>query len=195
LASSCPIDPHRERFAEDYRRRGVPVSPEALAERDAGHLFERGWHIGFVWGQEEGREFREVLAQHRMTNDRHYRVWASGEIDHLEAPSEFHVIPKDANTAELERSARKFHAANAAIYERLRTKGLLPPAGAGTSRSTTSTSICVRAVRRRFRVSRGPGLGPLHRPPLAVVDQHGVLVASGELLGVVGVDGDHAPGL
>jgi hypothetical protein len=43
----------------------------------------RGWHVGYVWGREGGEEYLEVLAQHRMTNDRHFRLFASGRHETL----------------------------------------------------------------------------------------------------------------
>lgn len=119
-----------QRFAEDYLRRGVPVEADAVAGHDAGHLFEKGWHLGFVWDEEGGEEYLEILAQHRMTNDRHYRVWASGPFESLEAPRESMTIPHGADAAELERHTREYHEENARIYARLRERGLLPPEGA-----------------------------------------------------------------
>jgi hypothetical protein len=83
-----------------------------------------------VWGREEEEEYLEVLAQHRMTNDRHYRVWASRPLESLEAPREFMTIPEGADAVELERHTSEHHQENARIYARLRERGLLPPEGA-----------------------------------------------------------------
>lgn len=116
-------------FARHFANWEIRLPPEVVAERRAGHIFEHGWHIGYIWGCEDGDEYLEFLAQHRMTNDRHLRIYESGRVEHLEVAMPFVVLPKDASPAE----HAELMAANAAEHGRisddLRRRGLLPPVG------------------------------------------------------------------
>lgn len=59
-----------ERFFSDYFEHWkILLPPESVKERTSGHIFEHGWHIGYLWGIEDGEEYLEFLAQHRMTDD------------------------------------------------------------------------------------------------------------------------------
>lgn len=50
----------------------------------------RGWHITFrVVPDDAGSPSLEFYATHRMTNDRHVRIWADGYLEHLDAIHEF----------------------------------------------------------------------------------------------------------
>jgi hypothetical protein len=63
-------------FAARYADWGIRLPAGAAARREPGHIFQRGWHIGYVWGEEDDEEYFEYLAQHRMVNDFHHRLWA-----------------------------------------------------------------------------------------------------------------------
>jgi hypothetical protein len=100
-------------IAERFARWEIRLPQEAVARREPGHIFKRGWHIGFLWGEEEGEEYLEYLSQHRMTDDLHTRVYACGRVDDdLPAPS---MLSGPEETR--------------AIYAELRKAGLLPPLG------------------------------------------------------------------
>jgi len=119
-----------ERSFRDYFRHWDIALPAAAVEaRSPGHIFERGWHIGYVWDREDGEEYLEVLAQHRMTNDRHFRVFASGRVEQLPAAADFYSYGQDATDEEIERAERDYVEHNRRVYADLRMRGLLPPAG------------------------------------------------------------------
>jgi hypothetical protein len=116
-----------ERFFNDYFATWrITLPAEAIAQRSSGHLFERGWHIGFIWGKEDGEEYLEFLAQHSLTNDRHHRVFASGRVEDLPAPSDMFVIPAGASEAESERIHQAHQEEESRILAELQDKGLLP---------------------------------------------------------------------
>jgi hypothetical protein len=114
-------------FEEYFANWHIALPEEAIAHRTPGHVFERGWHIRFIWGEENGEEYFELLAQHRMTNDRHLRVYASGHVERLPAAPDFYVIPEGASEAETEQLRRAHQEEVRGIYADLREKGLLPP--------------------------------------------------------------------
>jgi hypothetical protein len=116
-------------FRRYFRNWEIALPPRDVAARTGGHIFERGWHIGYVWGREQGEEYLEVLAQHRMTNDEHFRVFASGRVEDLPAPAEAYIYGPDATEAEKREAEREYVERNRRIYADLRERGLLPPVG------------------------------------------------------------------
>lgn len=69
-----------------------------------GVIVASGWHIRFVFGRKGQREYLDFYAQHRMTNDRHERIYDDGETVTLESLQEFCVynpnIPGDKEHAQ-----------------------------------------------------------------------------------------------
>lgn len=116
-------------FDERFSHWGITLPREEADRRKAGHIFKGGWHIGYRWGYEDGEEFLEFLAQHRMTNDSHVRVFASGKSEPLEAPVEFQLIRPEASPEDQQRDRERYFRENERIYSELRDKGLLPPTG------------------------------------------------------------------
>lgn len=101
----------------------LPV--EEVAERRAGRLTEAGWVLTFVWGVAGGREFLELYACHRMTSDRHTRIWEDGRTEELEAFAEVTVYPPGADAEQSARIDAAAWARDRRIKEDLLTKGLL----------------------------------------------------------------------
>jgi hypothetical protein len=116
-------------FREYFRHWQIALPPRDVAARAGGHIFERGWHIGYAWGSEQGEEYLEVLAQHRLTNDEHFRVFASGRVEGLPAPAELYSWGPDATESDKREAGRAYVERNQRIYADLREKGLLPPLG------------------------------------------------------------------
>jgi hypothetical protein len=123
------VDPIEEYIREHFRHWEIALPQQDVAARADGHLFARGWHIGYVWGSERGEEYLEVLAQHRMTDDTHVRVFASGRVEDLPAPGPSYMYGPNATEAEKQEAQRKNIARNQRIYADLRERGLLPPPG------------------------------------------------------------------
>lgn len=73
-------------FAETFARWGIEIEPDAL-RRGRGQVNESGGNISFVTGSENGQDYLEYYATHRMTDDRHVRIWASGKTEVLQRSS------------------------------------------------------------------------------------------------------------
>jgi hypothetical protein len=116
-------------FRNYFRHWQIALPSRDVAARSAGHIFEHGWHIGYVWGSDQGEEYLEVLAQHRMTNDEHFRVFASGRVEDLPAPAESYMYGPNATEADKRKAEREYVERNERIYAELRERGLLPPLG------------------------------------------------------------------
>jgi hypothetical protein len=129
-ASDVQINRIEADFAEKFANAGIALPEGAAARREPGHIFHHGWHIGYVWGEEDGEEYFEYLAQHRMmAGADHMRVWASGREEGLEIADGFIVLPRGTSKAEIARLEHEHAARSRVISAELREKGLLPPVG------------------------------------------------------------------
>ena len=116
-------------FSDRFKRWDISLPPEALERREGGHIYERGWHIGYQWGERNGEEYLDVISQHRMTSDSVERIWASGCVEALEAVSTMLFVPPGATPEEERELKSQFYERNARIAADLRERGLLPPEG------------------------------------------------------------------
>jgi hypothetical protein len=128
-SSAEQIEAIEEKFAARFAHWSIRLPTGSAARRDSGHIFEQGWHIGYVWGEKDGEEYLEVLAQHRMTNDTRVRMWASGREDSLPAPGGMIILQPGATDTEIEQLTAESADYNRALYQDLRERGLLPPEG------------------------------------------------------------------
>jgi hypothetical protein len=117
------------RFAERMGDTGIRLPAGVAQRREPGHIFEKGWHIGYVWGEEVGEEYIELLVQGVAIDDVHVRWWASGREEELPTPDEWVMIPPDGSSEELARETSAAAKKNQSVYDELRERGLLPPAG------------------------------------------------------------------
>jgi hypothetical protein len=102
----------------------IEVSDVAVGTRRG--IAERGWRITYrVDPDDGGFPSLEFYATHRMTNDRHVRIWADGHVEELDAIHEFFgfdpKVPGSKAAAEAE-----YLRHNRAIAEQLRARGLYP---------------------------------------------------------------------
>ena len=74
-------------FASNSRSRG-------LIPRRSGHVYAHGWHVGYIWGADDQGEYLEFLAQHRMTDDSHVRLYAAGRVQESTRPAARPSCPK-----------------------------------------------------------------------------------------------------
>jgi hypothetical protein len=93
----------------------VLPDPDALIQGHPGHISGE-WSVRWVFGSTNGEEYLEFYARHRMTNDRHVRIYVSGSVEDLPAP-----IDAAAGFPMQLRSPEE----NRALRDELREKGLL----------------------------------------------------------------------
>ncbi len=104
------------------------VTPEEVAARENGHSFHRALHIGWAWGEDEtGREYLELLWEHRMTSTRAHRFYADGTTESIAVP--FLGYPMAEDPVENAEREQWYLAENRRIYADLRARGLLPDPG------------------------------------------------------------------
>lgn len=110
-------------FAERFAHWKILLPPELVLRGDAGTLSQQGWSIQWVFGEdpEQGR-YLDYYATHRMTNDRHCRLYESGVVEDLPAMMDFIIYPEGATEEEEKRIAGRWREENVGIEAEIRRK-------------------------------------------------------------------------
>lgn len=113
-------------FATYFATWGIVLPADDLAARRRGSVSAAGWRIQYLFGADEQGEYLDFYARHRMTNERHERIYASGQMLGLPTMHEFMVFPADASPEDKARIEQEYYAHNRAIGALLREKGFGP---------------------------------------------------------------------
>lgn len=103
----------------------IRLPAEAVATRQPGRLAAGGWTIHYLFGRDERGEYLDFYATHRMTNDRHVRIRASGETEMLPAIVDEIVYPPDATDEQRRQIEQEYRRHNIEVSDALRRKGFL----------------------------------------------------------------------
>ncbi len=109
-------------FAAQFAHWKITLPEEALSSRSRGRIRKAGWHITYVFGEDAKGPYLDYYARHRMTNDRHVRIYANGDLDHLPAEEDLRLCSQDPE--EDSKLEAEYIARNRKIAEMLRRKGL-----------------------------------------------------------------------
>ena len=112
-------------FIDYFAHWDIRLPPEAMESKQHGKILKAGWIVEYLFGVDEGVEYLDFYAVHRMTNDRHERFYTDVRHESLETPMEMYGYPGDADEATKQRARDEYHAHNRAAYETLRKKGFL----------------------------------------------------------------------
>jgi hypothetical protein len=92
--------------------------PGAARKRGVGEVHKHGWWIRYAFGREEGADYLDCYAVHRMTNDRHVRILESGEVRGLPAMSDM-FGHGDGSEPAIAEAKRAFNEHNRRVHEAL----------------------------------------------------------------------------
>ena len=112
-----------EKISPTYRA----VTAEEIVAQPNGHSFHRGMHIGWAWGEENGKWFLDFLPEHRMMGIFALRFFSDETFDRIETPRSFVQVTGDPEQDKL--AEDEFFEHNRRVYKSLRDRGLLPPLG------------------------------------------------------------------
>ena len=117
----------RQRFDRNFAHWGIELPVDAMSPGKVWLIVQRGWTIWtrFEINAEDGREHLDYYAMHRMTDDRHGRLYADGEKEDLPAMAGSYATSPDATKAEQEAVRAKFFADNQAVEKLLEEKGFV----------------------------------------------------------------------
>ncbi|HYF62598.1 MAG TPA: hypothetical protein VD886_07265 [Herpetosiphonaceae bacterium] len=110
-------------FADYFAHWTIALPPADVERRQRGHISAAGWSIHYLFGADERGEYLDFYATHRMTNERHERLYADGGSESLPAPLPFMVFPADASPEDRERIQQEYYAHNREVGALLRAKG------------------------------------------------------------------------
>lgn len=112
-------------FAEYFKNWGISLPEDDVQNRHNGVIQKAGWNIHYLFGSDEHGEYLEYYACHRMTNDRHTRIYEDGKVEFLEALHDFIVFTDESSEEEKSRIRREHIENNRRITQELKKKGLL----------------------------------------------------------------------
>ena len=110
-----------ESFNRDFANFDIRLPTGAVAARQGGRIVTGGWTIWYTFGSDGETEYLDYYASHRMTNDRHIRLYADGREERLETMREGYVVPEDPEEAA--RAKADAYAHNKAVRRMLDEKG------------------------------------------------------------------------
>ena len=82
----------KKTFDEYFSNWKIELPNENLNKRLNGYIQQSGWLIQYCFGTENSIEYLDFYASHRMTNDRHVRIYENGEIIYLPAFWESYTV-------------------------------------------------------------------------------------------------------
>jgi len=104
----------------------IPVEDVDFVGKSSGRIRTKsGWIIRYFFGIENDKQFIEIYACHRMTDDRHYRIYEDGTEERREIILPYICYPANC-TAEREREIEEaYFSKNREIHARLEKLGLV----------------------------------------------------------------------
>ena len=118
----------RHRFNRNFAHWGIELPLESMPHGVVCLIVQRGWTIWIRLDidEEDGREHLDYYAMHRMTNDRHLRIYTDGTVESLPAINAMYTLPpEDATEAEIKEAEDAFYAHNQKVQELLDEKGFV----------------------------------------------------------------------
>jgi hypothetical protein len=109
------------KFNERFSLWKIRLPRGAVKQRKRGKIVQAGWSIWYLFGSDEKGDYMDYYASHRMTNDRHIRVYADGLCNELPAISTFRLCSEDPD--EDARLEAEYYAENQSVSRRLDEKG------------------------------------------------------------------------
>jgi hypothetical protein len=110
-------------FAEQFAPWGIILPDHAIRDQEPGSIQAQGWRIRYQFGADGRGAYLDYYASHRMGDDRHVRIYASGEVEELPAYVGTAFRPAGATPEEDAEVVRRLAEHNARVTEELAAKG------------------------------------------------------------------------
>jgi len=110
-------------FANYFERWQISLPDGAVEKRLSDKIQSSGWTIHYQFGVNDRGEFLDFYASHRMTNDRHMRIYASGETEGLPALWDMLIYPVNATAAQKKQIEHEHNEHNKRVMDELKRKG------------------------------------------------------------------------
>ncbi len=115
-----------EIFSDCFEKWNIQLPVDALQSGQAGNIQSHGWLIQYKFGSNERGIYLDFYASNKMTNDQHWRIYESGEMEPLPAYLEMiTVYPPNATEEEKEEIRLKNRLHDEEVTKLLKKKGFL----------------------------------------------------------------------
>jgi hypothetical protein len=119
-------------FNDYFANFDIRIEADDVTLGSRREIRDKGWCIRLkVDPDDAGSPSLEFYAGHRMTDDRHHRIWADGYVEDLDAIRTFYGYNPKIPGAE-EEAKREYLAHNRMVSEQLRASGLYPESDINT---------------------------------------------------------------
>jgi len=115
--ASLKMELIKKEFEAYFSNWKIELPDKNLNDRLNGYLNKSGWLIQYCFGIENGMEYLDFYASHRMTNDRHIRIYENGETEGLPSYWESFVVDSDGQ------GKKKYEENNKKVTKMLIEKG------------------------------------------------------------------------
>ena len=85
----------QKRFNSEFSHWKIRLPADDVANRRRGKILNGGWVIWYLFGSNEKGEYLDYYASHRMTDNRHVRIYANGEEEQLPTIAEMRLCSDD----------------------------------------------------------------------------------------------------
>jgi hypothetical protein len=104
-------------FEKKFAAWSLVLPVESLSAPARGSIHKNGWTINYRYGAEQGEEYLEYFASHRMTNDTLNRIYADGREELVGYCQEFYEVGN-------EQAKQAYYEHNRKFYEDVKHRGL-----------------------------------------------------------------------
>ncbi len=118
---SGSVDQHIVSFNRFFETWSIELPKEAVKNRQRGKIVKSGWTIWYLFGTDEAGDYLDYYASHRMTNDRHVRLYANGSSTGLNSYCSIRRVSDDPE--EDRRLENEFWERNERVSRELEAKG------------------------------------------------------------------------
>jgi len=112
------MDKIKAAFDQRFQPWQITLPEDDLHHRRKGKIHIQGWTITYRFGNEDGKDFLEYFASHRMTNDTLNRIYEDGTTELVDACQEFYIVNDPKAKVEYHENNRRF-------YKRVQDAGLM----------------------------------------------------------------------
>ena len=118
---SDSVDQRIVDFNTSFETWSIELPEEAVKKRQRGKIVKSGWTIWYLFGRDEAGDYFDYYASHRMTNDRHVRLYADGSSKGLDSYRSMRRVSDDPE--EDRRLENEFWEHNERVSRELEPKG------------------------------------------------------------------------
>lgn len=118
---SSSVDQRIVNFNRSFETWRIELPKEAAENQRRGKIVRSGWTIWYLFGRDEAGDYLDYYASHRMTNDRHVRLYTDGSSKGLNS---YRSMRRVSNDPEEDRQLEnEFWEHNERVSRELESKG------------------------------------------------------------------------